>query len=153
MVPREGNELADYINQIRDFDDWMINPCLFQFLEHKWGPHTVDYFAGEHNSQTPRFYSGFWCPGSEAVDVFTVNWDGEMYWLVPPLHLVSRALCHARAYKARGTLVILMWKSTPDSSLLAISFDFLRPPRQFNIGFCPYNSAGVCNRCAITWSS
>ena len=24
------------------------------------------------------------CPGSEAVDTFTVNWGGEMCWLVPP---------------------------------------------------------------------
>ena len=106
-VPRRGNELADYISCIRDFDDWMINPYLFRFLEQKWDPHTVDSFAGEHKSQTPSVHSRFWCPGSEAIDTFTVNWGCEVCWLQPcPLS------CHARASKAQGTLVLPLWKST-----------------------------------------
>ena len=120
-----------------------------------------------------------------------------MCWLVPPLYLVSRALRHADACKARGTLLVPLWRSVPfwpllcpdgrhfahyihayeiipyqfgmlscgcsgnnlgdslkpDSSLLASAFDFSKPPRQFNVGFCLYNSEGVCDRCAITWAS
>ena len=32
--------------------------------------------------------SWFWSPGCEAVDTFTVNWDNELNWSVPPLHLI-----------------------------------------------------------------
>ena len=70
----------------------MINPSLFQYLDQIWGPHTVDCFANEHNSQTSRFHSRFWCPGSEAIDTFTVNWGSDVCSLVPPLYLISHAL-------------------------------------------------------------
>ena len=83
-------EVADYISRIRDFDDWMINPALFAFLDRAWGPHKVDCSADQYNKQLPRFHSRFWCPGSEAVDTFTVNWVNDVCWLMPPLHLVSQ---------------------------------------------------------------
>ena len=193
-VPRSANELADYMSHVRDFDDWMVNPSMFQYLDQLWGPHTVDCFANEHNSQTPRFHSRFWCPGSEAVDTFTVNWGSEVCWLVPPLYLVSRALCHARACKAQGTLIVPFWRSVPfwpllcpdgrhlapfihayeifpyqtgmlqlgrggnnlgdslrwNSSLLAVAFNFSKPPRKFDVGFCLFNTDGVCDRCAVS---
>lgn len=97
-IPRSANGIADYVSRIRDYDDWMVNPALFQSLDKTWGPHTVDCFASEHNKQLLRFHSRFWCPGAEAVDTFTVNWMGDVCWLVPPLHLAGRALCHARAF-------------------------------------------------------
>ena len=50
-------------------------------------------------------------PKTEAVDTFTVNWSGETCWLVPPLYLVGHALLHAEACKARGALVVPLWKS------------------------------------------
>jgi len=39
-IPREDNELADYYSRIVDFDDWMINPMIFQWLDVLWGPCT-----------------------------------------------------------------------------------------------------------------
>ena len=110
-IPRSQNELADYISRIQDFDDWMVDPNFFNFINMAWGPHTVDCFAASHNSQVARFHSRFWCPGAEAVDTFTVNWEDEMCWLVPPVYLVGRALRHAEVCKTRGTLVVPMWKS------------------------------------------
>ena len=109
-VPRSANELPDYMSRVRDFDDWMVNPILFQYLDQIWGPHTVDCFANEHNSQTSHFHSRFWCPGSEAIDTFTVNWGSDVCWLMPPLYLISRTLCHAKACKAQGTLLVPLWK-------------------------------------------
>ena len=44
-IPRSLNENADYLSRIIDHDDWEITPELFQFLEGKFGPHTVDCFA------------------------------------------------------------------------------------------------------------
>ena len=35
--------------------------------------------------------SRFWCPGTEAVDTFIVNWEGEVSWVVPPLYLSIEA--------------------------------------------------------------
>ena len=46
-VPRSENEVADYISKLRDFDDWKVNPIIFQCLSKAWGPFTVDCFASE----------------------------------------------------------------------------------------------------------
>ena len=110
-IPRSENEIADYISRIQDTDDWMIDPYLFMSVDMMWGPHTIDCFASAYNHQLEKFHSRFWCPGTLAVDTFTVSWEGEVCWLVPPLHLISRVLKHAEHCHALGTLVVPLWKS------------------------------------------
>ena len=44
-IPREQSELADYYSRIVDYNDWMLNPSFFSWLDALWGPHTVDQFA------------------------------------------------------------------------------------------------------------
>ena len=56
----------------------MLNPTVFAELDKVWGQHTVDRFASFHNCQLPRFNSRCWNPGNEAVDVFTIDWVGEI---------------------------------------------------------------------------
>jgi len=69
-IPREQNELADFYSRIVDYDDWMLNPMVFAWLDSLWGPHTIDRFASPRNA---RFNFKFWTPGTEAVDAFTCN--------------------------------------------------------------------------------
>ena len=71
-VPRSENEVADYISTLRDFDDWKVNPIIFQCLSKAWGPFTVDCFASDYNCQLLRFHTKFCVPNAEAVDTFTV---------------------------------------------------------------------------------
>ena len=59
-VPRSSNEQADYLSRIVDFDDWSVSPHSFRFLDLKWGPHSIDRFADEHNHLLPRLDSRFW---------------------------------------------------------------------------------------------
>ena len=73
-IPRSLN---DYISRIRDYDDWKINHGIFSWIDAMWGPHSVYCFAHVDNTQLPTFYSRFWCPGSIAIDAFTVNWAGN----------------------------------------------------------------------------
>ena len=126
-IPRSLNDKADYISRIQDFDDWKVNPQLFALIDSLWGPHTVDCFAHIDNTQLPVFYSRFWCPGSTAVDAFTVNWVGEVNWWVPPLHLVGRAIRHAKACNAMGSLLVPAWKSAPFWPLLCPDGNHLAP--------------------------
>ena len=57
-----------------------------------------------------RFKSRFYQPGTEAVDAFTQNWEGENNWILPPVSQISKVIAHAGACKAVGTLVIPMRK-------------------------------------------
>ena len=126
-VPRSANEYADVISRVVDYDDWKLDPDLFIFLDAMWGPHTVDCFAAPENKQVPRYHSRFWSPGSEAVDTFTVNWAEEVNWWVPPLYLVCRTISHASNCKAKGTLIVSMWKSSPFWPILCPDGEHLAP--------------------------
>ena len=59
-APRSLKEKADYLGK-------KIVPEIFQLLDSRWGPHTVDCFATFYNSKVPRFLPRFWNPGSSGV--------------------------------------------------------------------------------------
>ena len=83
------------------------------------GPHSIDIFADNYNSQLPRFNSRFACPGSEAVNAFTVDWGGgENNWRCPLPGLVVRVVRHAEVCHATGTLIVPYWESAPFWPLL-----------------------------------
>ena len=117
-IPRERNELADYISRIVDYDDWQLDPAVFAMLNALWGPYSVDRFASSYNTQLVRFNSRFASPGTEAVDAFTVDWHGENNWWCPPPSLVPRVIRHMETCKAHGTLVVPCWESAPFWPLL-----------------------------------
>ena len=96
-----------------DYDDWKVDPSWFAVLDNLWGFHTVDCFVSCYNKQISRFYNRLWSPGAEEVNVFTVDWQGEVCWWVPPLHLVMRVVKHVRRCMATGMLVVPVWKSAP----------------------------------------
>ena len=112
-IPRKQNELADYYSRLVDYDDWMLNPAVFGWLNNLWGPYTVDRFANAVNAQLSRFNSRFWVLGTDAVDAFTCNWAEDNSWWCPPIYLISRVIRHAQGNKARGTLIIPKWPSSP----------------------------------------
>ena len=68
-IPREQNEIANYISRIVDYDDWFVNPAVFAWVNELWGPHTVDRFASHYNTQLPRFNSRFMCQGNSMPSV------------------------------------------------------------------------------------
>ena len=74
-VPRDKNQLADYLSKLSNVDDWGICSDIFQCLSILWGPFAVDRFATWYNTKCVRFNSRFWNPGSESVDAFTENWQ------------------------------------------------------------------------------
>ena len=117
-IPCDENHFADYLSRIVDYDDWCIDSNIFQYLDQRWGPHTIDRFASYYNTQLPRFNSRFWNPGTEAVDAFTCDWGGENNWLCPPVFLIPRIIGHARLCCAVGTLIAPEWPSAPFWPLL-----------------------------------
>lgn len=110
-VPREWNEVADFFSKFNDGSDWKLHPAWFRALDKKWGPHTVDRFASDRNTHLSRFNSLFRCPGSEAVNAFSVSWRGENNWCNPPFSLVGRVLAFMQQQGTEGTVVIPVWRS------------------------------------------
>ena len=115
-IPRELNKIADQLSKFsiyKDLDNWEISPQMFIYFNQIWGPFTVDRFATTFNSKCSRFNSKLWCPGTEAVNTFKVNWAGECNWLVPPPKLVMKTLKKLQYDQAMGVLVVPMWTSAP----------------------------------------
>ena len=111
-VPREQNVQADLISREIDLDDWSVSDRFFNFIDNLWGPHSVDRFADNINCKLPKFNSKFWCPNTYQVDAFSVSWEGEVNWLVPPISIIAQAIMHVRASKAIATLVAPAWPSS-----------------------------------------
>ena len=59
-VPREENQIADYLSKLQDGNDWGIHPHIFNWLDSMWGPFTIDRFATCYNTKCARFNSRFW---------------------------------------------------------------------------------------------
>ena len=110
-IPREQNKVADYLSCIVDYDDWGLSVAVFQLIEDKWGPHTVDRFPNSTNAKLLRFNSRFLDIGSEAVDAFTVHWGMENNYSSPPVYLIPHLLFHAMYCKCVGTLIVPEWPS------------------------------------------
>ena len=63
-IPRTENEKADYISKMIDHQDWGVSWEFFNFLDEKWGPHTIDRFANSNNKKVERFNFLYWNPRS-----------------------------------------------------------------------------------------
>ena len=83
-IQREENERADLLSRFIDKDDWSVNPSIFQIVDAKWGPHTLDRFPSYYNAQLPRYNSKFPAPGSAGVDALAQDWSKENNLISPP---------------------------------------------------------------------
>ncbi|GIL56834.1 hypothetical protein Vafri_12133 [Volvox africanus] len=110
-IPREQNVVADFFSKVRESCDWQLSPDWFQRLDRRWGPHTVDRFASDHNKQLERFNSLFYCPGAEAVDCFTQHWTGENNWCNPPFALMRRLWRFMEEEQVVATVIVPVWPS------------------------------------------
>ncbi len=112
-VPREYNTQADLISKVIDYDDWQTTEWFFNEISKRWGPFTIDRFASSLNAKCPRFNSLLWNPGTEQVNAFSVSWEGENNWLVPPVFLISKTILFLLSCRAKGVLIAPCWPSAP----------------------------------------
>jgi len=112
-IPGKSNVIPDSESRMTDFHDWTLRRDLFEALDRKWGPHSVDRMASDLNSQTLKFNSIRWCPGTSAVDCFSQDWSLDNNYVLPPANLVLRVLNHINECKASATLIVPQWSSQP----------------------------------------
>ena len=105
---------SDYLSRCKDSDDWSVEDWVFQTLNRRWGPHTIDRFASYYNCKCPRYNSRWWVPGTEGVNSLDQYWGlPEIIWAVPPPRLIPSVLEKVQKDHAVGTRVIPEWLSAP----------------------------------------
>ena len=110
-LPREENDRADLLSRFVDRDGWSLNSSVFDMLDSRWGPHTIDRFSPHHNNQVKKFNSRFFSPGCAGVDALAQGWGFDNNWLCPPVHLIASSIRHLRNHKGVGTIVVPEWPS------------------------------------------
>lgn len=97
-----------------DTNDWMLDPAVFDWINQRWGPFTLDRFAGHWNAQLPAFNSVFWCPNTLGINAFAqTDWAQHNNWCYAPFELIPKVLAIVREHKARAALVVPVWPSRP----------------------------------------
>jgi hypothetical protein len=94
-IPSAANVWGDILNRETSMDDRQLNPRIFTYLDSQWGPHSIDRFATQGNTQLPRYNARWRDPTSEAVVCLHLpgdklwtsktNWCNPLWKLLPDL--------------------------------------------------------------------
>jgi hypothetical protein len=82
-----ANAWADTLSREMDSEDWQLNPQIFDHLQRRWGPHTIDRLASMLNAQLPRFNARWRDPLCEDIDCLHLSdaaWRRENNNCNPP---------------------------------------------------------------------
>jgi hypothetical protein len=136
-VPRELNAFADEVSKLLIPDDWSICRSYFNWLDARWGPHSVDLFSSSSNNLCDKFYSLHWCRGTSGVNAFGFDWGSDICWINAPFRLIGKVWRKLMAQQVKATLIVPYWTSAtwwhlvaPDAMHLSNSIvDWLWLPR------------------------
>lgn len=87
-----------------------ITNRIFQAIQWKWGPLTIDAFATRVNKKLNIFWSLHLDPEASALDAFSQQWPTTVLYLNLPWKLITRVLQQMKLQKIkRAVLVIPYW--------------------------------------------
>lgn len=110
--------------------EWALHPDSFARITDRFVVPIVDLFASHQNRQVPRFFSRYYHPEAEGLDVLTEKWPKGLLYAFPPIPLFPRVLRNIRQQKATVILVAPWWLHRPWFSM--IQYLSQEPPLQLS---------------------
>lgn len=108
------NIQADGLSRIHRPYEWMLHPTLFQWIDHVWGPHTVDRFADYITTQLPVYNSRFADPGSSGINALAQqDWASNNNYVCAPFCMLPAVLEVITAQRAAATIIAPRWTGQP----------------------------------------
>ena len=105
-----------------DHTDIRLEPKVFEIIDRRYGPHSVDLFATRDNRLLDRYVS--WRPDTSAVavDAFLFPLKGENLYCFPPVSCIPRLLREVLRQQVTVTLVARDWQAAwrPDLNRLLL---------------------------------
>ena len=108
-ISGERNEAAFSSRNFNETIEWKLDESVFLQLIDKFGLPDVDVFATRLNRQLDRFVSWRSDPDAEAINAFSVDWNGKYIYAFPPFRCESQVLQKARQDRADVLLVAPFW--------------------------------------------
>lgn len=93
-VSINDNNTAHELSIVKNATDNMLDPKCFRYIDHLWGPYTVNRFASIKTKQLDRFCSRYCNPGCEVGNACTVSWSRDDNWIFLPPLLILKVLRH-----------------------------------------------------------
>ena len=108
-LPGIKNEAADRLSRLKCQYEWCLHSKVFQILDLKWGPFTIDRFASLSTAQIPVYNSWYLDPMTSGVDAFSQHWANHNNFVNPPLRLMNKVLDKIVTDKAVATIICPAW--------------------------------------------
>jgi hypothetical protein len=118
-VPQESNAFADEIPKMLISDDWSICYSYFNWLDIKWGPHTVDLFSSNENNLCKSFYSTHWCRITFGVNAFGYDWSRDNCWINAPFRFIGKVWRKLMTQNVKAKIIVPLWTSATWWHLIA----------------------------------
>ena len=109
-----NNGHSDRLSRLPQKYEWTLHPELFNYLDRKFGPHTIDRFASVNTYQCEVYNSRFLDPFSSGLNALEqTDWHQHNNFVNPPLRLLPEILRLIISQKARATIIAPYWPAMP----------------------------------------
>ncbi|KAG1135531.1 hypothetical protein G6F38_012729 [Rhizopus arrhizus] len=108
-IPGVNNIQADQLSRQRmesPLYEAMIPNHIFNKINKKWGPLTIDAFASRQNRQLHQFWSLRPDPEATALDAFNQRWTTRGMYLFPPWKFIPQTIIQLKRQKIRDAALI-----------------------------------------------
>ena len=98
------------VDDLSRLGEFTLAQRMFKLLVSKWGTPTLDWWASKKLAKLPRYCTRGGGDGSVG-DARVVSISTEFVWAMPPITMIEYSLKRMWAEKARGILVVPLWRS------------------------------------------
>ena len=109
-LPGKLNVRADWHSRhTQDCSDWQLHPLIFQQIQDRLGPFSIDLFASRTNTQLPIYCSWKPDPSAIAIDALSISWRDHHPYLFPPFSLLSHCLEKINREDVEAVIIAPVW--------------------------------------------
>ena len=107
----KNNIEAGQQSRLQDTTEWKLNPELFHKIVDKFGKPDIDLSASRINRQLKKYVPWHPEPEAMAVNAFSLTWNNNYFYMLPPFSLVDRVLAKVKRVKTKAVIVVPDWST------------------------------------------
>ena len=109
-IPGTSNSEADKMSRSFNEDlEWALVPQVFQKILDHFPDLSIDLFASRLNHKLAKYVSFQPEPSAFAVNAFSIEWTGALYYIFSPFSLISKVLQKLEEDKTEAVMIAPLW--------------------------------------------